>query len=193
MPGMEFLKDTEGYATQITYDMWFDQYIRGINGGGIYWPMHRSSRCINWRNVHLGIDVAPGYMPGCYIQAMGPISIGDYTRIAANVGIVSSNHSLLDARQHEISRVDIGKYCWLGINSVVLPGVTLGDYCIVAAGAVVTKSFPDGYCVLAGSPARVVRELDPDQCVHYENEHRYHGYIHEDVFQDFKSRHLNEI
>jgi acetyltransferase-like isoleucine patch superfamily enzyme len=47
------------------------------------------------------------------------------------------------------------------MNAVILPGVTLGENTIVGAGAIVTKSFPEGWCVLAGNPARVIRKLDP--------------------------------
>ena len=46
------------------------------------------------------------------------------------------------------------------MNSVILPGVTLGDHTIVGAGSVVTKSFPDGDCVIAGNPARMIRRLN---------------------------------
>ena len=53
----------------------------------------------------------------------------------------------------------IGKKCWIGMNSVILPGVVLGDHTIVGAGAVVTKSFVDGNCVIGGNPARIIRKL----------------------------------
>ena len=48
------------------------------------------------------------------------------------------------------------------MNAVVLPGVVLGDNTVVAAGAVVTKSFPDGYCTVAGVPARVISRRNID-------------------------------
>ncbi|MBS7109518.1 MAG: hypothetical protein KH076_09760 [Streptococcus sp.] len=46
------------------------------------------------------------------------------------------------------------------MNSVILPGVILGDHTIVGAGAVVTHSFPDGYCIIGGNPARIIKALD---------------------------------
>lgn len=49
------------------------------------------------------------------------------------------------------------------MNSVITAGVTLGPRTIVAAGAVVTKSFPDGFCVLAGVPAKIIKILDKDK------------------------------
>ena len=46
------------------------------------------------------------------------------------------------------------------MNSVILPEVTLGDYTIVGAGSIVTKSFTKGNCVIAGNPAKVIKELN---------------------------------
>ncbi len=62
---------------------------------------------------------------------------------------------------HDMSRnlhadVHIGKNCFIGGNSMILPGVRIGDQCIVAAGAIVTKSVPS-HCIVAGNPAKVVK------------------------------------
>jgi len=46
------------------------------------------------------------------------------------------------------------------MNSIILPGVLLGEKTIVGAGSVVTKSFPDGNCIVAGNPAKVIRNLN---------------------------------
>ncbi len=46
------------------------------------------------------------------------------------------------------------------MNAVILPGVTLGDHTVVGAGAIVTKSFPDGHCIIAGNPAKEIRKID---------------------------------
>ena len=54
--------------------------------------------------------------------------------------------------------VKVGRHCFLGIRSVIMPGVTLGDYCVVGANSVVTHSFPAG-SVIAGAPAKLVRTL----------------------------------
>lgn len=61
---------------------------------------------------------------------------------------MSSNHDLYDQRKYTFAKVIIGNYSWIGMNSVVLPGVKLGTRTIVAAGSVVTKSFPEGFCVI---------------------------------------------
>ena len=48
----------------------------------------------------------------------------------------------------------------IGMNPVILPGVTLGPKTVVGAGSVVTKPFPEGHCIIAGNPARVIRKLE---------------------------------
>jgi acetyltransferase-like isoleucine patch superfamily enzyme len=152
--------------------------------------MHFTSRVSGPENVLAGIDVSPGYEPGCYIQAVGPIRIGDYTQIARNVGIVSANHDVYDLRNHIVEEVSIGRYCWIGMNAVILPGVTLGDFTIVGAGAIVTKSFPDGFCVIAGNPAQKIRELDRERCITFRNEPEYYGYIPASRFERFRRENL---
>jgi len=55
--------------------------------------------------------------------------------------------------------IKIGKNCWIGANAVILPGVELAEHTIVAAGAVVTKSFLEGDCVIGGVPAKVIKKI----------------------------------
>jgi maltose O-acetyltransferase len=91
------------------------------------------------------------------VQGINKIYIGDYTIFAPGVKIISANHDKKDYHSHDksISPIKIGKNCWLGANSVILPGVELGDNVIVGAGAVVTKSFPDNV-ILGGVPAKII-------------------------------------
>lgn len=188
-PTMRFLSETQGTQTPISFREWYQQEVRGVNRGP-YWPVHPSSLVTGWRNVLAGVETSPGAMPGCYIQALGPVILGDYTQVAPNVSIVSSNHRLEDLREHDIGRVEIGEYSWLGTGAVVLPNVTLGPFTIVAAGAVVTKSFPDGYCVLAGTPARVIKRLDPKNCPRHRSRHEYHGFVPKAEFEAFRAKEL---
>lgn len=99
--------------------------------------------------------------PGCYFQVIdGNIRIGKGTWIAPNVGLITTNHDVVDITRHEKGKdIIIGDKCWIGMNAIILPGVTLGTQTIVGAGAVVTKSFPNGHCVIAGVPANIIREL----------------------------------
>ncbi len=166
------------------------QKLLGFNRRA-YWPVHFSSMISNPKNILAGIDTSPGWMPGCYIQGIGKVYIGDYTQISSNVGIISANHDLHDTRKHEVSKVIIGKYCWLGMNVVVLPNVTLGDFTIVGAGSIVTKPFPDGYCVLAGNPAKIIKKLDKNKCIPFENKNKYNGYIKAEEFDKYRRKYLN--
>ena len=77
------------------------------------------------------------------------------------MGLITANHDPANPATHlDPKPINIGKNCWIGMNSVILPGVTLGDNTTVGAGSVVTKSFPEGNCVIAGNPARIIRQLE---------------------------------
>ena len=129
--------------------------------------------------------------PGCYIQGAGTVHFGDYVQLAPNVGILSANHDLYDQRKYNAAPIVIGDYSWIGMNSIVTAGVVLGPRTIVAAGAVVTKSFPDGFCILAGVPAKVGKYLDKEcfQPWHLENE--YYGYIPKEKFESVRTKYLD--
>ena len=80
------------------------------------------------------------------------IHIGAHTRITFGVAILSHdflNWVHLDTR--------IGSYCFVGARSIILPGVTIGDHCVVAAGSVVTHDVP-AHSMVAGNPAKVIKE-----------------------------------
>ena len=102
-----------------------------------------------------------GVKPGVYIQNFNHVYIGDNVRIAPGVKIISRNHNVQDVSRHdEYKDIHIENNCWIGANTVILPGITLGENTIVGAGSVVTKSFVDGYCIIAGNPAKLIRKLD---------------------------------
>lgn len=133
--------------------------------GDTPWALHYTSKVISPRNITRGINVYPGDSPGNYIEATNGIFIDDYTNIGPNVGILSANHNLVNnAVNDPAPPIRIGKFCWIGMNAVVLPGIVLGDFTIVGAGAVVTRSFTEGYAVIAGNPAVIVRQLDKTAC-----------------------------
>jgi len=180
---------TRGTAAPLTLKTFIFQKVLGFNKKA-YWPMHFSSIVSGVQNILTGIGTAPGLSPGCYIQGIGKIYIGDYTIVGPNVGIISANHDLYDSRRHNISRVRIGKYCWIGMNAVIMPGVELGNHVIVGANSVVTASFPEGYCVIAGNPAKIIKKINKDSCVEYKNEWEYYGYIKKDEFEKFRSKNL---
>ncbi len=132
---------------------------------GVKWAIHHTSTIRCPEQIKRGKGVYPGDSPGVYINGHNGVEIGDYTNIGPNVGIISANHDPVNNDIHVPARpVLIGSHCWLGMGTIVLPGVQLGDFTIAGAGAVITKSFPEGYCVLAGNPARVIKMLDQATC-----------------------------
>ena len=177
-PLVKKIIETSGTEGAITFRTYFFQKILGFNKKA-YWPTHHSSVITHPNNIEIGIGTAPGSSLGCYIQGNGGIKIGDYTIIAPNVGIISGNHTIIDYRQHENKEVKIGRYCWLGMGSIVLPGVELGDHTVVAAGAVVTEPFKEGYCVVGGIPAKIIKKIDRKGVVEHENKYKYYGYYPE--------------
>lgn len=115
---------------------------------------------------NLNIDFHPDNLDnfqgiGNYYQCEhASIIFGHGTYIANNVGIITANHNIDQLDKHvEGKSVIIGKNCWIGMNSILLPGVELGDKTIVGAGSVVTKSFKEGNCVIAGNPAKLIKRL----------------------------------
>lgn len=133
----------------------------GVNGD-TPWPVSPLSCVTGAYNITFHPDDLNNFQSaGCYFQGIGKIAIGRGTYIAPNVGIITANHSIGDLDEHEEPKpVTIGARCWIGMNSMILPGVTLGDHTVVGAGSVVTRSFPHGDCVVAGNPARRIRDLD---------------------------------
>lgn len=119
-----------------------------------------------------------------FIQASGGIYIGNYVQFATRVSLLSANHDLYNQNISHHKSIIIGDYCWLGMSSSVLAGVTLGPRTIVANGAVVTKSFPEGMCVLAGVPAKVIKRLEPDFFEPWAYKYEFYGYMPSEVFEN---------
>ena len=108
---------------------------------------------------------------GCFVNrgcqfhtgpANGKITIGENVRLAMNVTMVCVSHKIGDsnmrAGETEYLDINIGKGCWICANVLILPGVTIGEGTVVAAGAVVTSDLePD--CLYAGVPARKIKQL----------------------------------
>lgn len=94
--------------------------------------------------------------------AKNEIVIGDRVAIAPNVSLISrsspNKSKLLEYGFSKHGKVTIEDDCWLGSNSVVLPGVTIGKMSIVAAGAVVTKDV-EPYSIMVGSPAKRIGDV----------------------------------
>ena len=175
------------YARPFSYLFYDKKYLTGkyfSNGiyseGWIWAAQDISYRLRSWNHLFVRFPIAPNmkvsknvfFHPddlnnmnsfGSYFQAFDPnsrIVIGKGTYIAPNVGIITTNHDIYNLDDHVQGKdVIIGQKCWIGMNSVILPGVELGEHTIVGAGSIVTKSFKEGHCIIAGNPARIIKEL----------------------------------
>ena len=96
------------------------------------------------------------------LMARGGITIEDDVMLAANVQLLSNNHDEYDRQVLLCKPIHIKKGAWIGAGASVLPGVTIGKYAIVGAGAIVTKDVGD-YEVAVGVPAKIVKTLDKDR------------------------------
>jgi len=134
----------------------FFQKILRINGS-FKIMVHYTSQ-VNG-TIEIGENVVKSFANSgsCYFQGINGIIIGDNTIFAPGVKVISANHDVKSLSKHKPTRpISIGKNCWLGANSIILPGVSIGDNVIVAAGAVVTKSFGDNL-IIAGVPAKHIK------------------------------------
>lgn len=98
---------------------------------------------------------------GCHFQDQGGISIGNGSQIGHNVVMATLNHGLSKKERHDLfpAPIRIGENVWIGSNATILPGVSIGDYAVIAAGALVNKDVPDG-TVVGGVPARILKTID---------------------------------
>lgn len=102
----------------------------------------------------------------CIMLDGGGIVIGDDVMLGPNVHIYSTSHPVdAEARSRGAmlaAPVELGNRCWIGGNTVIMPGVSIGADCVIGAGSVVTRSVPSGY-VAAGNPCRILRVVTSDE------------------------------
>lgn len=94
------------------------------------------------------------------------VNIGAHVSIAPNVCILSDSGPNASQEMQEYYPLDkgnisIGDHSWIGVNSTIMPNVTIGSYCVVAANSLVKDSFDD-FSVIAGSPAKLIKKLVPN-------------------------------
>ena len=116
------------------------------------------------KNIHIGRQVFINM--GCKFQDQGGIFIDDGALIGHNVVLATLNHAIQPARRGDMlpAPIHIGKRVWIGSNATVLPGVTIGDGAVVAAGAVVTKDVPAN-TVVGGVPAKIIRHIYEEETI----------------------------
>lgn len=156
-----FLKWIQTRAFRVRFGLWLlntiVQQIFRINGD-VPWMVHYTSRVLHPERIQIGEGVWFSFAVsgGCYVQGTNGVKIGDHTIFAPGVKIISANHDPGNlGRWLPAEPIEIGKHCWIGTNAVILSGVKLGDCCVVGAGSVVTRSYPEG-STLIGVPARAI-------------------------------------
>lgn len=107
-----------------------------------------------------GISIGERCRIYTFLQSHEPsmISIGNDVTISSEVAFVTHDNSILkvlDPMTDVVGRITVGDNCFIGQRSMLMLGVTLGECCVVGAGAVVTHSFP-AHSVIAGNPARII-------------------------------------
>ena len=114
------------------------------------------------KNISFGKNVFIN--AGCHFQDQGGIKIGDGVLIGHNVVLATANHDLAPSRSRKLhyKPIVIGDNVWIGSNAVILQGVTIGDWSVVAAGAVVAKDV-EPFTVVGGIPAKFIKKVEDDR------------------------------
>jgi acetyltransferase-like isoleucine patch superfamily enzyme len=97
----------------------------------------------------------------CRIFGHGSVKIGEDAQIGPGTLVTTTTHSYHDDLETSFKPVVIGKGVWIGANSTILPGVTIGDSAVVGAGSVVTRDIPSG-AIAVGVPARVIKWISEE-------------------------------
>lgn len=114
------------------------------------------------------IEIGDGFgISGTTIYSTSSIKIGKNATIGANCKIVDNDFHPLDPEQRRLNLnethtrrapITIGDNCFIGMNSIILKGTTLGNNVVIGAGSVVHGTFPDN-CIIAGNPAKIIKHL----------------------------------
>ena len=120
------------------------------------WSGHRQTLVTGWGRIRIGDRVFIN--SGVVVMSVLEVTIGDDVAIANEAYLMDTDSHGVEGRPVKNAPVRIGDGSWIGARAIVLPGVTVGRRCLVAAGAVVSRDVPDDTLV-AGNPAQVVREL----------------------------------
>ncbi|MBE6922661.1 MAG: sugar O-acetyltransferase [Ruminococcaceae bacterium] len=124
--------------------------------------------CDYGNHIKVGKNFFANY--NCCILDVGKVTIGDNCLFAPNVSIYTAGHPIHPDARNSLYEygidVTLGNNCWLGGNVIVMPGVNIGDNCVIGAGSVVTKDIP-AWSIAAGNPARVIRKITEEDKKYY--------------------------
>jgi acetyltransferase-like isoleucine patch superfamily enzyme len=111
------------------------------------------------KNINIGKNVFINF--DCTFLALGGITIEDDVLIGPKVSLITENHPLEPQHRKGLTgqSVHIKRNAWIGANATILPGVTIGENAVVAAGAVVSKDVPD-HVVVGGIPAKIIKTIE---------------------------------
>lgn len=142
--------------------------IRGLLAlpGMLLERVRRSSDPVGFAR-RLGVKIGQGCVIGSRVDFGSEpylVSMGNHVRLTSDVLFLTHDGSAWVFRDKYpklslVAPISIGNNCFIGIRTIILPGVTIGDNCIIGAGSTVTKSIPSN-SVAAGVPARVLRQTD---------------------------------
>ena len=121
-----------------------------------------SFACIN--NAVGDVIIGDHTRIGLHNTIIGPVTIGSHVNLAQGITVTALNHNFEDSDKRideqgvSTTPVIIEDDIWIGANAVILPGVTIGNHSVVAAGAVVTKNVPP-HSLVAGVPAKIIKQI----------------------------------
>ena len=136
-------------------------------------------------NIEVGKNFYANY--NCTILDVGKVTIGDNCMFAPNVAIYTAGHPIHPDSRNSMYEygipVSIGDNCWLGGNTIVCPGVKIGNNVVIGAGSVVTKDIPD-WSIAAGNQCRVIRTITEEDRKYYYKKNEFD----EDAWKDLTAR-----
>lgn len=119
--------------------------------------------CDYGKHIEVGKNFFANY--NCTILDVAKVTFGDNCFLAPNVAIYTAGHPIYPTTRnsgYEYGKeITIGDNVWIGGNTVICPGVSIGSNTVIGAGSVVTKDIPD-WCIAAGNPCKVIRKITED-------------------------------
>lgn len=148
--------------------------------------------CDYGSHIEVGKNFFANY--NCTILDVAKVKIGDNCMLAPNVAIYTAGHPIHPDTRNTMYEygieVTIGSNVWIGGNTVVCPGVKIGDNCVIGAGSVVTKDIPD-WSIAAGNPCKVIRKITDDDRKLYFKNRTFDNEGWEDVLKIWKKKENN--